>query len=223
MPRKIQPDRWLFGATIALCFVGLVMVFSASAVTAREQYGGAYAFFGKQFVFLLAGLGCMWWLMNFDYRKLREPHIVFTAMFVVLALLVAVFFLDKSHATHRWIRFGPVGIQPSELAKLAVILYLGWFLEMRCAPRRYEEAPGVNSILRGLFPALGPPLVMAGLVVMQPDLGTAFELFVIALAMLFVAGLSLKYVFYAALAAAPVVARSPKTSPKSCQKSSGKS
>jgi len=205
MPRKIQPDRWLFGATVALCFVGLVMVFSASAVTAREQFGSAYTFIGKQFMFLLIGGLGMWRLMNYDYRRLREPAVVFTAICGVLVLLVAVFFLDKSHATHRWIRFGPVGIQPSELAKLSVILYLAWFLEMRCAPRRYEEAPGVNHLMGALLPALGPPLLMAALVVVQPDLGTAFEIFVIALAMLFVAGLSMRYVFYAALAAAPAI------------------
>ena len=205
MPRKIQPDRWLFIVTVALCFVGVVMVFSASAVTARENFGGAYVFFGKQFAFLLVGGVGMWWLMNFDYRKLREPGIVFTVLSVVLVLLIGVFFLDKSHATHRWIRFGPVGIQPSELAKLAVILYLAWFLDMRCAPRRFEEAPGVNDLMRALLPALAPPLVMAALVVMQPDLGTAFELFVISLAMLFVAGLSLRYVSYAALAAVPLI------------------
>lgn len=205
MPRKIQPDRWLFGATIALCFVGLVMVFSASAVTAREQFGGAYTFFAKQLMWLVVGGAGMCWLMNFDYRKLREPAVVFSALSTVLVLLLAVFFLDKSHATHRWIRYGPVGLQPSELAKLAVILYLAWFLEMRCAPRRYEPAPGVNDLMRGLIPALGPPLVMAGLVVMQPDLGTAFELFVVSMTMLFVAGLSLRYVSWAALAVLPAI------------------
>ncbi len=205
MPRPIQPDRWLFGATLALCLAGLVMVFSSSAVVAREQFGGAYAFVGKQVAWLGLGLAGKFWLMNFDYRRLRQPAIVFSGLCGVLVLLVAVFFVDRSHETHRWIRFGPVGVQPSELAKLAVILYLAWFLEMRCAPRPHERAPGVNDGVRGLLPALGPTVVISGLVVMQPDLGTALEIFLVALTMLFVAGLSVRYVSYAALAAAPLV------------------
>ncbi len=66
-------------------------------------------------------------------------------------MLIGVFFLDKSHATHRWFRLGPASLQPSELAKLAVILYLAWFLEMRCRPRSF----GVNDLRHTLAPAAG--------------------------------------------------------------------
>ena len=200
MPRSIQPDRWLFSSTLVLCLIGQVMVFSASAVVAREQFGSAYAFIGKQFVFLLVGLAGMFWLMNVDYRRLRQPKVVFTSLCVIVLLLVCVFFLDKSHATHRWIRFGPVGIQPSEIAKLVVILYLAWFLETRRSVRSAARpaAPGgaqrttsrsaepgkdsaasVNDLMHSLAPALGPVLLIVALVVMQPDLGTAFEIFVV--------------------------------------------
>src|ERR1700747_1708305 len=105
MLRRAETDRWLFVATITLCLAGAVMVFSASALTAREQYGNSYHFLLRQLLWL--GLGLM-----------------------VLVMLVGVFFLDKSHATHRWFRLGPVSLQPSELAKLAVILFLAWFLEL---------------------------------------------------------------------------------------------
>jgi len=192
-------------ATLALCLVGAVMVFSASAVMAREEYGSAYTFLGKQLIWLVLGLGGMFWLMSVDYRKLRQPAVIFTSLFLVLVLLVAVFFLDRSHATHRWIRWGPIGIQPSELAKLVVIVYLAWFLELRCRPR-HGEAPGtVNNIFSTLAPALGPVLVIVGLVVLQPDLGTAFQIFLIALAMLFAAGLSTSFVLYAGLTALPAL------------------
>ncbi len=205
MPRVVQPDRWLFGATLGLCFIGQVMVFSASAVMAREEFGSPYAFIGKQLLWLTLGLVGMFALMNLDYRELRQPRVILTALCVILLLLVAVFFLDRSHSTHRWIRFGPVGIQPSELAKLAVILYLAWFLEMRRTQLRNDAWAAVNDPLKALLPALGPVLVIAGLVVMQPDLGTACEIFVVALAMLFVAGLSLKYLGWAMLAALPAI------------------
>ena len=98
----------------------------------------------------------MFWLMNTDYRKLRQPRVIFTALGVTLLLLIAVFFLDRSHATHRWIRLGPLSLQPSELAKLAVIFYLAWFLELRRAPR----GEGVNNLTRTLLPALGTVLLM---------------------------------------------------------------
>ena len=67
----------------------------------------------------------MFWLMNTDYRKLRQPRVIFTGLSVTLMLLIAVFFLDRSHATHRWIRLGPLSFQPSEFAKLVVILLSG--------------------------------------------------------------------------------------------------
>jgi cell division protein FtsW len=131
VPRRLENDRWLFGVTLALCLLGAVMVFSASAVTAGQHYGRSYIFLLRQAAWLVIGLFGMFALMRVDYRRLREPKVVYTALCAVFLMLVGAFFLDKSHATHRWIKFGPVGIQPSELAKLAVILYLAWFLDRK--------------------------------------------------------------------------------------------
>ncbi len=199
--RRAETDRWLFVATITLCLGGAVMVFSASAVTAREQYGNSYHFLLRQLLWLGLGLVAMFAMINVDYRRLRQPKLVLTCFFVVLIMLLGVFFLDKSHATHRWFRVGPISLQPSELAKLAVILYLAWFLELRTRPRSF----GVNDIQHTLAPALGLVLMMAGLVVLEPDLGTSLEIVIIAMAMLFVAGLSGKYIGIAAAAAIPVL------------------
>ncbi len=209
MPRMARHDRWLFGTTLALCLLGAVMVFSSSAVVAREQFGNPYNFLAKQLVWLFFGLGAMFWLMNFDYRQLKKPEVVFTAMSIVLMLLVAVFFLDKNHATHRWIRVGPIGIQPSELAKLASILYLAWFLDRRARPEtqraHFSDAPDINDVMKSLLPALAPVLLMGLLVVLQPDLGTSVAIFAVALVMLVIAGISWKYVLGAAGAAIPVI------------------
>ena len=201
MPRPLQTDHWLFGSTVAMCLVGAVMVFSASAVTARDQYGNSYYFLLRQLLWLVMGLAGMMLVMNLAYRKLRRPEVIFTGLFVVLAMLVGVFFLDKSHATHRWIRLGPASLQPSELAKLAVIFYLAWFLEMRRRP----ETTGINDWKQTILPAVGPVLALVALIVIEPDLGTAVEIFLIALAMVYVAGLNGKYIAGAALAAIPVV------------------
>jgi cell division protein FtsW len=198
MPRSLQPDKQLFGVTLALCLIGAVMVFSASAMTAREQFGSSYHFLLRQAIWLFAGLAGMLFLMNFDYRKFRNPPFLFTGLFVVLLLLVGVFFLDRSHATHRWIRIGPASLQPSEFAKLVVIFYLAWFLEMRVQ----GHGPGVNDWRHSLVPAVGPVIALACLVVFEPDLGTAVQIFVVAFALLFAAGLSWTYVVGAGACAA---------------------
>jgi cell division protein FtsW len=201
MPLSLQPDRKMFGVTLALCLIGTVMVFSASAVTAREEYGHGYTFLLRQVLWLALGLAGMFGLMNVDYRKLRQPGVIFTALAVTLVLLISVFFLDRSHATHRWIRIGPLSMQPSELAKLAVIFYLAWFIEIRCRHRR----SGINDLLHSLAPAVGTLLLVVGLVVAEPDMGTACMITLIAFVMLFVSGLSLRSVAGAILAALPVI------------------
>jgi cell division protein FtsW len=201
MPRKVETDRPLFLVTLALCLIGAVMVFSASAVTAREQYGSGYYFLWRQLIWLGVGFAAMFGVMNFDYRRLRQPQFVFTLLAVVLLALVGLFLLDKSHETHRWIRIGPASLQPSEIAKLAVILFLAWFLESRRLPRSF----GVNNFQYTILPSLAVVLIVAGLVLLEPDLGTAVQICVVALAVLFVAGLSPTYIFGAAAAAIPVV------------------
>jgi cell division protein FtsW len=119
-------------------------------------------------------------------------------------MLVGTFFLDKSHATHRWIKYGPLNIQPSELAKLTIILYLAWFLDLKrrnAGSMEFSKRDFVSTIL----PAVAPVLVFVGLIVLQPDLGTSVDVIVIATAILFVAGLSWKWIAVGATAAMPAL------------------
>ena len=204
MPRRLENDRWLFGVTLALCLLGAVMIYSASAVTADQQYGRSYIFLLRQAAWLILGLLGMFALMRTDYRRLREPAVVYPTIFLVLLMLVGAFFLDKSHATHRWIRFGPVGIQPSELAKLAVVLYLAWFLDLKrrnAASMEFRKGDFLHTIL----PAAGPILVCVVLILLQPDLGTSVDIVLVAAAVLFVAGLSWKWLVAGAVAAVPIL------------------
>src|SRR5262249_50103973 len=101
MPRRLEHDRWLFVVTLAMCLLGAVMIFSASAVTAEHEYGHSYIFLMRQAAWLGIGLGGMFVLMRTDYRRLREPAVVYSVLCTVGLLLVAAFFLDKSHATPR--------------------------------------------------------------------------------------------------------------------------
>jgi cell division protein FtsW len=204
MPRRLENDRWLFVVTLGMCLLGAVMIFSASAVTAEHEYGHSYFFLLRQAAWLLIGLAGMFILMRTDYRRLREPAVVYTVLCTVGLMLVGAFFLDKSHATHRWIRFGPVGIQPSEVAKLAVILYLAWFLD-----QKRRGAAGMEfrkqDFLHNILPAIGPVLVCVALILAQPDLGTSVDIILIAAAVLYVAGLSWKWVAVGAAAALPAL------------------
>jgi cell division protein FtsW len=146
----------------------------------------------------------MFALMRLDYHRLREPAVVYTALCLVVLMLAGTFFLDKSHATHRWIRIGPVGIQPSELAKLVAILYLAWFLDLRRrATTSLEFSKG--DLVHTILPAVGPILVCVVLIVMQPDLGTSVDIVLIMTAILFVAGLSWKWLLVGLAAALPAL------------------
>jgi cell division protein FtsW len=202
--KREETDKWLFGVTLALCLLGAVMIFSASAVTAKEQYGHSYYFVLRQGVWLLAGLAGMFALMKVDYHKLREPAVVYTVICAVLVMLVLALFMSKSHATHRWIRFGPIGIQPSELAKLGAILYLAWFLDLRRRTRTRLDFCK-DDLIETILPAVAPVLVCVGLILMQPDLGTSVDIVLIMAAILFVAGLSWKWLGVGAAVAAPVL------------------
>ncbi|TAN24422.1 MAG: putative lipid II flippase FtsW [Acidobacteria bacterium] len=196
MPKKLAYDRTLFVTTLALVTFGLVMVFSASALMSAEQFRSPYSFLLRQGAGAVLGLIAMVVLMRLDYRKLREPQVVYPLLCLTVLLLVAVFGLDRSHNTHRWIRMGPLSLQPSELAKPVLVLFLAFYLE--------NKLRDVNEWL-----TLGPILVclvaLCGLVVFEPDLGTTVALALIAATMLYVAGLRWKWMGYGALVSLPIL------------------
>ena len=195
MAKRVSVDRWLFTVTMLLVFVGLVMVFSASAVMARERFGSPYAFLSKQLIWAVAGLAAMVVTMRLDYKRYKHPALVFSFMGVTTLLLISVFFLDRSHNTHRWIHAGGFSFQPSELAKPVLILFLAYFLESR--------TKSMDDVRSTLLPAAAPVLVFLGLIVLEPDLGTAIACAGIAACILYVAGMRMRYFGYAFAASLP--------------------
>ena len=189
MAKRVSVDRWLFTVTMLLVFIGLVMVFSASAVMARERFGSEYAFLSKQLLWAVAGLAAMFVAMRVDYHRYKHPALVFSLMGMTTLLLISVFFLDRSHNTHRWIHAGGFSFQPSELAKPVLILFLAYFLE--------SHAKTIDDVRNTLLPASAPVLVFLGLIVLQPDLGTAIACAAIASCIFYVAGMRLRYFGYA--------------------------
>jgi len=197
MAKRVSVDRWMFTVTMILVFIGLVMVFSASAVMAKERYGSAYEFLIKQLIWAVAGIVAMIIAMKVDYKRLKHPAIVFLSLGVTTLLLISVFFLARTHGTHRWFHLGPVSFQPSELAKPALILFLAWFLE--------NKTKAMDDWRNTLLPAVAPTVVFLALIVFQPDLGTSIACAGITACMLFVAGIRLRYFGYAFLAGLPAL------------------
>ena len=189
MAKRVSVDKWLFTITLLLVFIGLVMVFSASAVMAKERFGSPYGFLVRQMAWAGAGIAAMLVIMNIDYRKYRRASVVFTFLGFTSLLLIAVFLFRDSHNTHRWIKLGGFSLQPSELAKPAIIFYLAYFLESR-----WQQITDWKNVL---LPAAAPIVLFALLIVKEPDLGTAIACLAISAAVLFVAGMNMKYLWYA--------------------------
>jgi len=193
MPQKLQIDRWLFSATIGLALFGVVMVYSASAVIAQQENHSQFHYVIKQTVWTLLGFVAMFAAMRFDYQRLNRRWIVYGLLIVTVLLLVAVFGFRPINGARRWIRFGPLSMQPSEIAKLAMVLFLARFLDRRAGD---EE-----SFFRTFIPCMLFTGVLAGLVIKEPDLGTALMLAIAGITMCFAAGVRPRHVFYASVPA----------------------
>jgi cell division protein FtsW len=196
MAKKLAVDKVLFTTVVLLLSFGLVMVYSASAALARG-HGIFSSFLIKQTLAAGVGLVLMIILMSVDYRHFRRPAVVYTLMGLELMLLVAVFFAPELNATRRWIFVAGVSIQPSELAKLALVPFLAYLIEKR------EEQ--VNSPAF-LLPAALFTCLLAGLILLQPDMGTAVLLGTTAFLLAFLAGLSWKYLACAFALVPPLIA-----------------
>jgi cell division protein FtsW len=194
MARKLQADEWLFAGAVALALFGVIMVYSASAVVATGENHSQYFYVIRQGVWTLIGLAAMWYGMKFDYGRLRSPLIAYGLPCVALVLLVAVFAFPPINGARRWIRFAGFSMQPSEISKLALTIFLARFLERRAG----EE----GSFWRTFLPSAALTGLLALLVVAEPDLGTAMMLAVICSVVLFTAGARLKHM---AIAAAPAL------------------
>jgi cell division protein FtsW len=197
MVRAQTGDRILLATTVGLVLFGVVMVYSASAFMAQELYGNQYYFLIKQAVAALIGIGLMIGIMNIDYTILKRPAVVYGFIALSLFLLAAVLFLPATKGTHRFIHLIGISFQPSELAKLALVIFLAYYLEKR--------AEQITSIKRTFIPcALMSGLIM-GFVLLGKDLGTTIVLALVAGIMLIVAGVPIRYLAACMLPALPLL------------------
>jgi len=198
MARKLRSDRVLFIATLLLVSLSIVMVYSASAVVAMERTGSPYLFLTKQIMWVALGMAVLGIVMRIDYRTYREPLFIWTSTGLVVVGLVAVLFSPAVNNAHRWFAVGGLGIQPSELAKLSAIFFIAALLE-----RRMDR---INELGYAVLPVAILVAALVGLILLEPDFGTAMSLGLVALVMVFAAGLLYRYLIGAALAALPMIA-----------------
>jgi cell division protein FtsW len=136
-------------------------------------------------------------LMRVDYRSFANPAILFPGIFVSIALLVVVLFMAPHQQTHRWLRIGSLSFQPSELAKLVLVIFLAYWLQRR--------AGRLGNFFRDLLPAVGLIGLIVGLILVEPDLGTPIAIVLVCSAMLFIAGLPVRYFVYLILLSIPAL------------------
>ncbi|MDQ6931081.1 MAG: putative lipid II flippase FtsW, partial [Candidatus Eremiobacteraeota bacterium] len=200
------PDAVLFAVVAILVGIGLVMLFSASSPTAYQQTHDAMYFVKRQVIWLFVALGAAFFAYRIDYHKLKKVAplvLVFSTLSLIAVLVPHVGLLVNG--ARRWLGAGPLSIQPSEFAKLALVLYLAAMLSAR--------GERITSLVRGLFPLCVPMVIMVILVMKEPDMGTASLLAMVAFAMFFAAGARWEHLTLIALSTAPIVALTVLASP----------
>jgi cell division protein FtsW len=195
--RKLKSDKVLFTATLLLVCASIVMVYSASAVVALEKFDQPYLFLTKQALWTVLGLAVLAIVMRIDYRTYRNDTFIWGILALVGLLLVAVLFRSEINGTRRWFNMGGLGIQPSELAKIAAVFFTAMMLE-----RRMHR---IDELSYSLLPIAIVVGTMSGLILLQPDYGTAISLLLIIGLMVFAAGLNYRYLVGAALVVLPVL------------------
>jgi cell division protein FtsW len=197
MARKLKSDKLLFTATLLLVCTSVVMVWSASAVVAMEKNNDPYLFLTKQSMWVLLGLCVVPLVMRVDYRTYRQPVVIWTGLALVAVALVAVLLAPQRNGATRWLAVGSLGIQPSELAKIVVIFFMAALLE-----RRMDRIGEVSYALLPIGIVLG---AIVGLILVEPDLGTAVAVVTIGAVMVFAAGVNYRFIAGLCLAAVPAL------------------
>lgn len=199
-----QPwDGWLLVTVCALLGLGLVMIFSASAVTAEWEFGDPAFYLKRQVLFLLAGFALLYVGLQIDYRWYQRTAYPILAVTVGLLVTVAVYGRTVGGAT-RWINLGPLNFQPGEWTKIAIVMVLAYSVA--------KKGDKVKSFAVGLLPHLVIVGAVVGLLMLQPDFGTSVICLVLMFATLFVAGTRMSWILLAvgggAVAAWQVIASS---------------
>ncbi len=177
-------DRFLFLSTCGLIAMGIIMVFSSSSILASEKYGLPFYFLIHQVIGALLGLGFIFFLLRGRKAFYKNPYFVYGLLSLTL-LLLFLCFVSPSHArTNRWVEFLGIRFQPSELAKISLVLFFSFYLE-KIKDKMHEWRTLI-------FPSAVLFLFVL-LIIKEPDYGTAFLIFFISALLFFVGGVKIKY------------------------------
>lgn len=183
LTKRSRPDYKIALTAIGLSLFGLVMIASSSVVVAYEKYNGAndYYFVYHQAVALIIGIAVMLFFSNVDYHKYKKMSL---GLIITTIILLLVVFLPgigtEAKGAHRWINLGIAPFQPSEFAKIAFIIYLSAWLESRRS--------ALGTLKSSFLPFLTMLLVISGLIIMEPDLGTLSIIILTSMVIFFGAG-----------------------------------
>ncbi|HRJ89885.1 MAG: putative lipid II flippase FtsW [Blastocatellia bacterium] len=175
-------DWIMFAIAASLAVFGTMMVYSASAMIAHNESAGAtqFTYFYKQLAFTIAGIFLMFGASRVDYRRYNNPYAVVAVLAVTVGALIAVYGFPEINGARRWIRFGSFSLQPSEMAKIALPLFLAYYLT--------RNSDRVGDLRATVLPCLACLGLLGGLVFFEPDLGTTIVLCAIFAAVYFAAG-----------------------------------
>ncbi|MHA7963767.1 stage V sporulation protein E [Paenibacillus sp. CAU 1782] len=178
---RSAPDIWLLAAIGLILSIGLVMVYSASAVLAFHEFGDRYYYVKRQLLFAGLGAGALFLTMNYHYSVWRRwaPFALLACFGLLVLVLIPGVGVVRGGA-RSWLGISSFGIQPSEFMKLAMILFLSKWLS--------EKQGDITSFTRGLLPPLGLVGLAFGLIMLQPDLGTGAVMVGASLILIFTAG-----------------------------------
>lgn len=200
MPVKRRPDYWILAITVALLIIGIVMIFSSSAVIAAERFGDSYYFLKRQIAWTAIGMTLMFLAMRIDYRSLSKYSYLIYAGAVFMLLIVLIPGVGHSvNGAQRWIRIGFITFQPSEFAKLGLIIFFAALLAKKDAEGKLKD------FLMGYAPNLVALGLVFFLIQLQPDLGTALIIGLVAFFLFTVAGIRLSYLVGTALFMVPIL------------------
>ncbi|MCP5047524.1 MAG: putative lipid II flippase FtsW [bacterium] len=195
MVKDSKIDRVLIVVTALLILFGLIMVYSSTMILAKERFGDSFHFLKRQVMWLMLGLIIAVIISYLRYPIYLKSKVVLPILLLAIAGLIGVFLVGKINNSYRWIRFAGFSIQPSEFAKIAIVLYLSWALS--------RDKFDINDIKKLLF-YLAPFFVIELLILKEPDLGNFLLILTITMMLLFVAGLKLRYFFYSFIGLLPL-------------------
>jgi cell division protein FtsW len=209
LPRSFvssPPDTWLFIAVTSLVAIGLVMIFSASSAQAYADHHDTAYYVKRQAIYLIVGLILAYGAYKIDYRKLRAfaPYALLLCIAGLLTVFVPHVGMTVSGA-RRWIGAGSFSLQPSEFAKLGLVVYLAAALAGR--------GERITSLTRGLIPLCIPAFFIAMLVLIEPDIGTSSLIIFTAFAMFFAAGARIEHLLMVIAVTLPPAAVAIMSSP----------